>query len=109
VRAEGVALDVGQLRADHQALIARESVGRTPDAAKVLASDDELLYRRPRIDDLDSAIVAIGERAGFLQCRLQRASSPESSVAIAYAREEAQLDRICDVRAIRERACAGCM
>jgi hypothetical protein len=106
--AQGLGVDIRQLRTDNEALIPRESSRGVPDAAKVVACDDERLHGRPRVGDLDSAIAAIGERGGILQRRLQRAASAERPAAIAHAREEAQLDCVCDVQAICKRGtCAG--
>jgi len=102
-------VDVRQLRTDDEALICCQSPYRVSDAAKLLACDDECVHGRPRVGDLDSVIPTTGERGGILQRRLQRAASAERPPTVAHAGEEAQLDCVCDVPAIRERGPAACV
>lgn len=94
--AEIRATAVRELMGQDQPLIGAQRSGVQLHATQIVAQHDLSLDPRAAIDD--RYLILIAERDRGLQRRLHRTASCDRPPAVAHARFETQLERVCDVQ-----------
>jgi membrane protein len=89
-------------------LIQRQPTHNLADESQVVAQHRESLYVGAHIGDLDTTVLARGERERTCDCRLHRAASAECAATVVNPRQESLLERVGDVIEVGKRTGAPC-